>query len=217
MDLSLYFNYALRLWKFDETAAQELRENETPSIWNSLLVIVVFGLILGIITTVEQLLIFGFSGPVEIIGFLLGAILGGTIIWILFYLFISLWSQIWINIYEGDRKFLKTLQVFLCIYIPSFIFIIILTSAELLLRIITSSESLLLIFEIIIMLISITIGIYVTFVIVKTFSVTHNLGIRNAFVAGLISTFTITILFFIIGIIIGFIIVFMIGFDSLLV
>ena len=55
MDISSYFKYAFRLWQFDETAAQELREQEASSIWMSLGIILLFGLFISSINTVTEI------------------------------------------------------------------------------------------------------------------------------------------------------------------
>ena len=122
MDIGSYFNYALRLWKFDESAAQELRDSEASSFWMSFLLIAIFGAIIGSVSVVAEMFnpINDLAG-IGIALYLVGGIIGSIILVPLFYLLGMLWSQMWINIFGGDRKFLKTFEVFACIYIPSFI------------------------------------------------------------------------------------------------
>lgn len=201
MDIGSYINYALRLWKFDESAAQELRDSEASSFWMSLSVIAIYGGIIGFFLILEMILNHNLYKPMEMLGYLVGILIGLFILVPLFYTIIILWSHMWINIFGGDRGFLKSLEIFTSVYLPAILFGILVFS-YLYIVLMTIANLVTIIIAIILYLIYMGLGIYSVFVIVKTFSITHNMGIGNAILAGVVFYFTIFLISFIAGFVI---------------
>ena len=217
MDLNSYLNYAYRLWTFDENVHTELRESQAPSIGTNLIVFSILGLIIGIVFAISGFVGTSALSGTELVFYSVGAIVGGIILVPVGYLLFSLWSQIWINIFGGDKSFSKTYELFTYIYIPSFIVSIIIFVLQTILAVFIKSETGLILATLPLNLVSFAVGIYGIAVVVKTFSITHNMQILNVVLAGIISFITLFLILFIVGFIIGFVIGFMIGFDSLLV
>ncbi|MFP4402433.1 MAG: hypothetical protein ACLFPL_04345 [Candidatus Nanoarchaeia archaeon] len=187
MDISSYFKYALRLWQFDESAAQELREQEASSIWMSLAIVVIFSFINFFSVTLISFM----SGGLEentlsiynlmlyFIGYLIAILIISPLLWLLFIFM----SYVWIKIFGGDLKFKKTFELFIIMLTPYLMFNTIL--------VFIFSLSSVFFTEIIQSIIFYTFGLislgiifFVFVVIAKTTSITHNLDIVKTLLSG---------------------------------
>lgn len=208
MNVKDYFIYSFRMWKFDESALEELKEKEASSIWTSLSIAAIYGALFAIVFIIISLLTEINRSPSEFYGYLLGTVIGGVIVVPLIYLVITLWNYLWIKIFRGDKGFLKTLEIFMCIYMPilffslvSFILLLIILTIMFVLSANPAFVVFVLLFPYFVMW---GLGIYAIFVIVKTFSVTHNMGIPRAFLAGFVSNMFIMFIFIVIGLILEY-------------
>ncbi|MCH8519770.1 MAG: hypothetical protein LAT82_03365 [Nanoarchaeota archaeon] len=217
MDFNSYFNYAYRLWTFDENVHGELRESQAPSIGTNYLFFSVIGFVMGIIFILSELVGTSVFSGSELVFYLIGALFGAIILIPLSYLIFSLWSQLWINIFGGDQPLSKTFELFTYIYIPSFIVGATILVIQTILGLFIRNETALILASLPLNLISFGVGVYAIAVIIKTFSITHNMQALNVVLAGAISFVTLFLMLLITGLIIGFVIGFLVGFNNLLV
>ena len=120
---------------------------------------------------------------------------------VLFYLFILLWSHMWIKVFGGDRDLKTTVSTFITIIFPSLLITYVLSFIWGIILAVTGAFNLI---YGIVGIISFIVGAYYIIVVVKTFGVVQNLGASRAFGTGVVSTLTLVVLFIILlGIIYG--------------
>lgn len=201
MDVNEYIKSSFKLWKLDEEEALKLREEEYPIKYGFFLVLIIYLVITLISFLIE------FSSINDIMGLFSPFALISLIIFLIFligFIFLSfLWSHMWIKIFGGDENLKKTVEVFLILFFPITLVSFILTTISSILEITIGENLISLLISAIIYLL---VGIYNLIIIVKTFSITHNLGILKSFFAGLTSMIIIYIIIAIVLVLLAFLI-----------
>lgn len=212
MDVIKYVQTALKLWIFDEKAAQEVKDNEYPILIGAMLIFVI-GLFTSALTILQEIIT---QPPVEESLFaMLGLSLSYTslilviplaLLSVAFFIGFALWSHIWIKILGGKNGLKKTLESFLLFSTTSNIVGVTFTIIGFSIAVLIRNQFVSTIYDVLLAFIGLGILLWYIFVIVKSISIIHDMDIGKAILAGFIAVVSIFIGLFIIGFIIGIIV-----------